>query len=659
MASISGRGAKGHHTYTFTLTETGTSIANNTSTVSYSFDLTDDANWFWEGWNNSITYSVSANGSVLASGSIPNHTTKSQNIAKGTFSVPHNADGSKSISYSFSVSDGANQYYTSGNASASGTMALTTIPRASTVSAVSGTTIGGQMTVTIARAVSTFTHQLWYKVGSSAWYDLGKGIGTSKSFTIDLATANQFPNAMSGNLQLCVRTFNGATTIGSDTYHNVTVSVPSYTPTISNIKLTGNNLLSGEFVHGKSTLSVEITANSLYGATIRTYSSAIDRKNYSGNKFTTAALSSVNTNVFVTVTDSRGISATKWSNNIVVREYSNPTITEFTLARQSDGTTVIATVKGTVAAVNNKNAKTIQVTLNGVTQTITSSSYTINGTTTFTNVPTDNTLTSVAKITDSYTHVTREFVLPTVAVTMDFLYDGKGIAMGKVAETTDLLDVAWNERVRKNLTVNGTHTVGGNATVGGTFTATGATTLNKVTTISDTDWKTLILKRVNAIGAVTIQFQNNTGSLGFIGMTGEELNTPLRRWTSDGATAYTVLDTGFTKDHVVEQGTSGIWTYRKWNSGLAECFGSQPVTNMAVATVWGALYCSARINLPNFPFTFKSVPQVNLSWNATYTALIDGALGVTTTSSGYTFIFRADSVTLSGSVAIQAIGKWK
>ena len=142
-------------------------------------------------------------------------------------------------------------------------------------------------------------------------------------------------------------------------------------------------------------------------------------------------------------------------------------------------------------------------------------------------------------------------------------------------------------------------------------------------------------------------------------MTGEELNTPLRRWTSDGVTAYTVLDTGLTKDFVTEQGTSGIWTYRKWNSGLAECFGSQPVTNMLVGTVWGALYCSSRINLPTFPFTFKSVPQVNLSWNATYTALIDGALGVSTTSCGYTFIFRADSVTLSGSVAIQAIGKWK
>lgn len=27
-------------------------------------------------------------------------------------------------------------------------------------------------------------------------------------------------------------------------------------------------------------------------------------------------------------------------------------------------------------------------------------------------------------------------------------------------------------------------------------------------------------------------------------------------------------------DYIVEQGTDGIWTYRKWESGVAECFGS-------------------------------------------------------------------------------------
>jgi hypothetical protein len=31
-------------------------------------------------------------------------------------------------------------------------------------------------------------------------------------------------------------------------------------------------------------------------------------------------------------------------------------------------------------------------------------------------------------------------------------------------------------------------------------------------------------------------------------------------------------------DYIVEQGTSGIWTYRKWNSGVAECWSEQTVS---------------------------------------------------------------------------------
>lgn len=35
-------------------------------------------------------------------------------------------------------------------------------------------------------------------------------------------------------------------------------------------------------------------------------------------------------------------------------------------------------------------------------------------------------------------------------------------------------------------------------------------------------------------------------------------------------------------DYVVEEGTSGIWTYRKWNSGIAECWGREE--NMTITS---------------------------------------------------------------------------
>ena len=31
-------------------------------------------------------------------------------------------------------------------------------------------------------------------------------------------------------------------------------------------------------------------------------------------------------------------------------------------------------------------------------------------------------------------------------------------------------------------------------------------------------------------------------------------------------------------DYVIEQGTSGVWFYRKWNSGLAECWTHPAIT---------------------------------------------------------------------------------
>ena len=176
MASISSKGAKGHHTYKLTLTEASTSTANNTSTINYTFELIDDANWFWESWGNSITYSISANGSVIKSGSISNHTTKNQTIASGSFTVPHNADGSKSISYSFTVTDNANQSYTSGNASASGTMALTKIPRYATVTQtfVSKT----ETSVTYSWTSDSTIDYIWVSINNgSTWkeYDIVDG----------------------------------------------------------------------------------------------------------------------------------------------------------------------------------------------------------------------------------------------------------------------------------------------------------------------------------------------------------------------------------------------------------------------------------------------------------------------------------------------------
>lgn len=129
MANISANGSKGHHKFTLTVTETSTSIANNTSTISCSFKLSPITNGYdWANWTNAsrtVSYTVNINGTAYT-GTIPNYDGSSTvTLKSGTQTVTHNTDGTKTLSFSFVVTDTTGVNYTSGNASANGTLALT------------------------------------------------------------------------------------------------------------------------------------------------------------------------------------------------------------------------------------------------------------------------------------------------------------------------------------------------------------------------------------------------------------------------------------------------------------------------------------------------------------------------------------------------------
>lgn len=74
-------------------------------------------------------------------------------------------------------------------------------------------------------------------------------------------------------------------------------------------------------------------------------------------------------------------------------------------------------------------------------------------------------------------------------------------------------------------------------------------------------------------------------------------------------------------DFVVESGeeamgSNGTWYWRKWKSGVAECWGSRNFGNMAISTAFGRLYRSAIFsqNLPSG--LFKTTPEViNIQMN--------------------------------------------
>ena len=634
--------------YVFSWSLSSQSIADNTSTITWSVVAAGGST---SGYYNTVRERyVTVNG-VTKSASDAQVSYNGTTPFSGTSVIKHDNSGKGSFSASCG---GAFEYGGSYNSTGSGSWTLPTIAR-STSPTYSATTVemGKSITITLNPATSSFKHKVAYAFGTLTEQTSGVSIGSGFSaagnvtvtFTPPTSLGSQIPNVTSGVCKVTCSTYTSAGALVGSVTTNVTLTIPSYTPTVTGITLTGNSLLSSTYVQGKSTVTVAATVGTSYGAGTKSITTVIDGKSYSGLPFTTSTLTSGSKTAAITFVDTRDKSVTVTSSAITVYDYSLPNITDFTLARQSDGTTVIATVKGTIASVNSKNAKTIKVTLNGVTNTITSSSYTISATTTFTGISTDKTFAAKATFTDSYVSVERESTVPTVAVTMDFLSDGKGVALGKVAETTDLLDVAWSQRVRKNLTVDGTATVtgkltagslstsgslsvgsltasgalssatlttSGNATVGGTLGVTGATTLSKASTISDDVLGILTLKRNHASNGASIKFQNNTSVLGYIGMTGSA-NGGLKRWNAtDTNTAYTFLDTGnltnTIKDYITEEGGSGAWWYRKWNNGDMEVFGTLSQTPTSLNNGTNSITASLPVSFVDTSFVVNITP---------------------------------------------------
>lgn len=112
-------------------------------------------------------------------------------------------------------------------------------------------------------------------------------------------------------------------------------------------------------------------------------------------------------------------------------------------------------------------------------------------------------------------------------------------------------------------------------------------------------------------------------------------------------------------DYVVEQGTTGIWTYRKWNSGIAECWGAENKVT-PVTTSWGNGYTSPQLST-SFPSDFFiSAPIVSIYFSGGYSAIINNANSSPSKTSVAYGIFRPTQSASQTFVAnIRAIGKWK
>ena len=170
-------------------------VSANTSTITCKMYLVND-------WSLSInsrsdnTTTIAGTAKTYSSPAISSTGTHSLGSVSQT--VSHNSDGSKSItikSVFYLRATLSGTYYESITASA--TVTLDSIPRASSVSA-SNVNMGSATTISITRASSSFTHTLKYSFGSASGTIATKTTSTSVSWTPGLTLANQIPNALTG-----------------------------------------------------------------------------------------------------------------------------------------------------------------------------------------------------------------------------------------------------------------------------------------------------------------------------------------------------------------------------------------------------------------------------------------------------------------------------
>lgn len=137
----------------------------------------------------------------------------------GTATVSHNADGTKTISYSFSQYFGINYGGSSlGTKSGSGTGTLTAISRVSKVSATNAY-VGEESTITITRYNSNFKHTLHYKYGKKDYIEIsgGKLSGTSYPWYVPYDILENTKDAKKATITLKCTTYNGETKLGENT----------------------------------------------------------------------------------------------------------------------------------------------------------------------------------------------------------------------------------------------------------------------------------------------------------------------------------------------------------------------------------------------------------------------------------------------------------
>lgn len=641
-------------------------VSNNTSTVRATLKLV----------NHYALYMSTMGGSYLSIGGQKVDYSKTISYGGSTtttttlygprdFVITHNSDGTASCNLTGTfVMNGTYRGYTVGTMTVNKTIALPKIARASGIEKftntggtnLTSTDTGVAFRVYWTPASSEFKFRMQcVSPGGTFTYPSGTTFfepkSTSSYYTTITTGHNWLPSQTSHRMEVRLYTYNSAgIQIGSTQTSYLTLNVPSHIgPSINSFVVESVDGMNGLSIRGKSRVKLTANATPGSGATMATYTFSGSNVNETDGSSLRTVYNPANSSVIstgvlnyigaatyiVTVADMRGRKASA-SLSIEVFEYSPPAITSMSVRRcdangslNENGSYAYVTVNSQYTTLYhnnmNYNSRTVVLTnnANSYSATVQNTSNTndswsgVYGNGTFA-AGTTYTITATIKDTAYGSSASMSQPLKAAARPMNIKSNGKGIGFGKMAETDNLLDVQWNERVRGNLQVDGALTTTGNINgvkIGLDNYVLGGSKDN----ITDENW---VSSSPSFIGTysqgnqwyntVSLRHRNGREDGTSYGMQlrstlTQQDNLSWRQQTNGSWGNWkTILDSSNTADYVVEQGTQGDWTYRKWNNGFAECWRNVSVTP---STVNGTNSISMSL-----PFTFA-----NTDYNVTIT----------------------------------------
>ena len=360
--------------------------------------------------------------------------------------------------YGYKSSNGNVCTYSSNNAQFTITATIVQQYAKSSARVTSSVEAGGTSTVTFINPyLSNVYHVVDWRFGTKVKSTTTAVGASSTSYTIPLSWLTVIPSATSGTATVSVTTYSyGGQELGTDTYSFTITAPSSAVPTLSLAAARINNSVPsswGIYVQGQSGVTITATAAGYQGSTISSYTiSGGATGTQSSNVFTISTIYSSGTITYtVKVTDSRGRTATA-STSISVVAYSAPAFSATDAFRciangtaSDTGTYISAKATGTFSSVSSKNSMTLKVQYALSTSGAYSTAVTLtNGTASIIgNGSIDINYSFKVKFTlsDQFNTIEKVLNVGTAAFTVFFRQGGNGVAIGKVSERANAVEI--------------------------------------------------------------------------------------------------------------------------------------------------------------------------------------------------------------------------